>query len=179
MGKHLYWGHFKWVSLYINRHKDGTSWSQPTYIQMHSSTCPETVTCNKGWPETWVPRRRLIIWHVNRLIIWCPLKCFKFFGLELSWWTFLSMPAQTADTFQRNSFMCWNLSLLAPRRSSFVCGNLSLIVPYFWIFQAHLTALYRLVPWADELNATFLHKHIYLYTNCLSNVNKLFYFNHI
>ena len=49
-----------------------------------------------------------------------PLKTDILFNLGQGWRNFLKARAETADNFRRNSF---------------VCGNLSLLAPYFRIFQ--------------------------------------------
>jgi len=67
---------------------------------------------------------------LGRLIIWCSLK--SIFSQLFHSWTGLAC-AQIVDNFQRNSSICWILSL---------------VVPYFRLFQWCLSAPFRLPPCA-------------------------------
>jgi len=82
----------------------------------------------------WPPMTRLKFGAQGRVVIvTSPSKRYslKVFGLRGGLWIFLRARAQIANTFQRNSF---------------ACGNLSLLAPYVTLIQAHCGACYRLAP---------------------------------
>jgi hypothetical protein len=78
---------------------------------------------------------QVIIWRPVRIKICGPLKpiFFEFFWPGTGLAKILRACAQIVDKFQKNSF---------------ACGNLSLLAPHFWIFQRYLSSPCRLAPQA-------------------------------
>jgi hypothetical protein len=89
-----------------NIHNTAKAWNQEKF------TVTTVLSCSHGRIEKCESLGRLL----------------NILGLGQGWWIFLKVCIQTVDSFQRNSF---------------TCGNLSLLAPYFRLFQWRP----RLVPW--------------------------------